>query len=626
MRRTLLLAVIPLLTLGCQQASEEEAEPVATTAVAEAPTVESLTRFDARIDPILAEMTLEEKIGQMTQPDKDYLVEESDIATYFLGSILSGGDSDPSPENTFEEWRDMAERLNGIARETRLGIPLIYGVDAVHGHNNVVGAVIYPHNIGLGASRDADLVERVYRATAVEVRATGIHWDFAPAVTVPRDERWGRTYEGFAEDPSVADELGGAAVRGLQGNDLSDPTSVVACAKHFAGDGGTVYGTGTQPSPAGPPYPMDRGDVQLDEEEFRRIHVAPYKQALAAGVGTIMPSFSSWNGVKCSANKALLTGMLKEEMGFEGFLISDWAAIDEIPGDYASDIEISINAGMDMVMVPDRYREFFDTLKGLVEEGKVPMERIDDAVRRILRVKFAFGMMDDDYDHRADPALAERVGSAEHRAIGREAVQKSLVVLQNGGALPLSKEATRIHVAGRGADDLGRQLGGWSITWQGANGETTVGTTILQGLREVAPDVEITYSLDGSGAEGADVAVVVIGEDPYAEMNGDRTNLDLHADDAAIVERVAATGVPVVTVLISGRPLILGETLEQSDAFVAAWLPGTEGQGVADVLFGDVSPTGKLGYSWPRSIDQLPINVGDADYDPLFAYDFGLTY
>jgi beta-glucosidase len=444
---------------------------------------------------------------------------------------------------------------------------------------------------------------------------------------VPQDERWGRTYEGFSEDPELVAELGAAAVRGHQGQGLGDPLGLLACAKHFAGDGGTAFGTGI-PKEGGGRFPMDRGDVQQDEATMRRIHISPYIAAVEAGVGSIMPSYSSWNGVKSSAHEQLLTDILKGELGFEGFLISDWAALDEIPGEYETDVETSINAGMDMVMVPDKYRVFFDTLKKLAEEGRVPMARIDDAVRRILRVKFAMGLMEEGASVLADPALAERFGSDEHREIARRAVRQSLVLLKNeGSALPLSKDLGRIHVAGRGADDVGRQCGGWTIKWQGETGDVTEGTTILEAVRAaVSEGTEVTFSEDGSGAEGAGAAIVVIGEAPYAEMEGDRADLSLDAADLAAVGRLAAAGVPVVTVLISGRPMILGDTLEKSDAFVAAWLPGSEGQGVADVLFGDHNPTGKLSFTWPRSMDQIPVNVGDEAYDPLFPYGFGLGY
>ena len=579
--------------------------------------------YDARVDSLLAQMTLAEKIGQMTQADHEFLQDPSDIETFFLGSILNGGGSDPREGNSLEAWTDLYDRYQQHALNTRLGIPLIYGVDAVHGHNNVLGAVIFPHNIGLGATRNPELVEEISRITASEVRATGIHWTFAPCVTVPRDERWGRTYEGFSEDPELVTLLGVAAVRGFQGEALDAPLSVAACAKHYAGDGGTVPGTGT-----GGPDRLDQGDVLLDSAAFWDIHMAPYKPAVDAGVATIMPSYSSWNGVKMSANRHLLTEVLKDNFGFDGFLISDYRAVDQVASDYKAAIEASINAGMDMVMVPDRYQEFIQLLTELVEEGRVSMQRIDDAVRRVLRVKAAMGLLDAERSHLADRSLHASVGSEEHRAVARDAVRQSLVLLKNAnGALPLSKQATRIHVAGKAADDIGIQNGGWTIEWQGAAGETTPGgTTILQAIEKAAPEAVVTFAQDGSGAEGADVAVVVIGEMPYAEMMGDRMDLSLDDEDVASVTAAKEAGIPVVVILISGRPMIINDVLDQADAFVAAWLPGTEGEGVADVLFGDYAPTGKLSFTWPRSNDQIPINVGDEPYDPLFAYGFGLTY
>jgi len=635
------LALVPVL-VGCQGSTEESPE----TEQKPADTVqEPLSRFDPQIDGVLAEMTLSEKVGQMTQPDMSYLATEDDIAGYTLGSVLNGGGSDPTPENTPEDWRAMADRYQEQALTTRLRIPLLHGVDAVHGHANVVGAVVFPHNIGLGATRNAELVEAVYRATALEVRATGINWDFAPCVAVARDIRWGRTYEAFSEDPQLVAELGAAAVRGLQGKGLGDPHGVLACAKHWIGDGGTTLGTGA-PKEAVPDsvfaetgraaakserWPLDRGDMQVDEATLRAIHMPGYLTALEAGVGSIMPSFSSWNGEKLSGHKYLLTDLLKGELGFEGFLISDWAAIDDLPGDYASDIEQSINAGMDMVMVPDRYQEFHDTLVRLVEEGRVPQARIDDAVRRILRVKFAMGLMDPDHSPLADPALAERLGSAEHQALARDAVRQSLVLLKNapgpaGKTLPLAKDLQRIHVAGSNADDLGNQCGGWTVQWQGASGPITEGTTILEAIRgSVSAETTVTFAADGSGAAGADVAIVVVGETPYAEMMGDRVDLDLTAADQAAVQAVAEAGVPVVLVVVSGRPMILGETLERSAAVVAAWLPGSAGEGVADVLFGEAPAVGKLAFTWPRSVDQLPLGHGDKIEDPLFPYGFGLT-
>jgi beta-glucosidase len=582
--------------------------------------------FDEQVDELLARMTVDEKIGQMTQPDQEFLEDVDHIRDYMFGSLLSGGGSDPET-NSLEDWRALYERYQAKALETRLGIPLLYGVDAVHGHSNVIGAVVFPHNIGLGATRNAELVEEIARITAKEVKATGMNWDFAPCVAVPRDDRWGRTYEGFAEEPMLVAELGAAVVRGLQGDDLSEPTRVLACAKHLAGDGGTVIGTGVTIWD-GTTFPFDRGDVPLSEEELRRIHMEGYVTAVKAGVGTIMPSYSSWNGVKCSGSRRLLTEIIKEELGFAGFLISDFKAIDELPGDYKSDIETSINAGMDMVMVPDRYQLFFDTLKELVEEGDVPMERIDDAVRRILRVKFAAGLFDDDWSPTADRALEASVGSVEHRAVARQAVRESLVLLKNeGGVLPLAKDAGRIHVVGVGADNIGMQSGGWTIDWQGGMGAITPGTTILEAIRSAVSDgTEVTYSADGSGAEGADVVIAVVGEAPYAEMYGDDLDLELSSDDDALVAAAARGGVPIVTLLISGRPMIADLVMDASEAFMAIWLPGSEGDGIADVLFGDYAPTGKLSFTWPRSVDQHPINVGDENYDPLFEFGYGLTW
>jgi beta-glucosidase len=585
-----------------------------------------LSAHDPVVNALLAQMTLEEKIGQMTQAEQHQLKDEADIENYFLGSLLSGGDSDPKT-NSFEDWRAMYERFQARSARTRLKIPILYGVDAVHGHNNVIGAVVFPHNIGLGATRNPALVEEIGRITAAEVRATGINWTFAPCVAVVRDERWGRTYESFGEDPKLVAELGGAAVRGLQGDDLKDPRRVLACAKHFAGDGGTTWGTGMLQG-NGRRYPLDRGDTRLSEAELRRLHMEGYLTTIAAGVGSIMPSYNSWNGEKASGSKRLLTDILKGELGFEGFLISDYDAIDELPGDYRADIKQSINAGMDMVMVPGKYREFYTTLKALVEAGEVPVARIDDAVRRILRAKAALGLLDPRPPTQADKALAASFGGAEHRAVARRAVRESLVLLKNeGGALPLKRGAKRIHVAGGAADDLGVQCGGWTITWQGASGATTKGTTILAGLKAAAgTGTQVTYSRDGAGAAGADVGVVVVGEKPYAEFQGDREELSLAPEELAAVAAVKRAGIPLVVVVVTGRPLIIADVLAQAHAVAVAWLPGSEGAGVADVLFGEHKPTGKLPFTWPRALAQIPINVGDAAYDPLFAYGYGLTY
>jgi beta-glucosidase len=586
----------------------------------------ALSSFDPEVNALLARMTLDEKVGQMTQPDQDFMADPTDIETYFLGSVLSGGDSDPKT-NTVEDWADMYDRYQSHALETRLKIPLLYGVDAVHGHNNVIGAVVFPHNIGLGATRNAKLVEEIGRLTAKEVRTTGVNWAFAPCVAVVRDERWGRTYESFAEEPGLVAELGAAATRGLQAGGLGNPLAVLACAKHYVGDGGTSYKTGTFGDPAHR-APLDQGDTRLTEAELKQLHMQGYVTSIREGVGSIMPSYSSWNGEKVSGSRHLLTEVLKGELGFEGFLISDYNALDQLPGDQRSQIKLSINAGMDMVMVPQRYKEFFTTLKDLVQKGEVPVSRIDDAVRRILRVKYAMGLMKPGAKVLTDRSLMESFGSAAHRAVARQAVRESLVLLKNqNGRLPLARTLARIHVAGRNANDIGNQTGGWTITWQGQSGPITPGTTILMGLRQLAgKKTKVSYSEDGSGAAGADVGVVVVGETPYAEGFGDRTDLALSGDDVKAIRAVKAAGVPVVVVLVSGRPLVISEALDAADAVVAAWLPGTEGTGVADVLYGDYAPTGKLSFSWPRSTAQLPINVGDTTYDPLFPFGYGLTY
>jgi beta-glucosidase len=585
------------------------------------------TDCDAQAKELLAKMTLEEKIGQICQPDQNALKDPADIEKYFLGSLLSGGGSGPKnkADYTLQGWTDMVDGYQRHALKTRLGIPLIYGVDAVHGHNNIPGAVVFPHNIGLGCARNAELVEKIERITAEEVRATGINWVFAPCVTVPRDQRWGRTYEGYSEDPDVVKVLGAAAVRGFQGANLADPLSVLACAKHYIGDGGTSYGTAKMNDGRG----LDQGDTRCDEATLRRIHLPGYVTTVNEGVATIMPSYSSWNGVKCTGQKHLLTELLKQELGFEGFLISDYNAIDHLNRDYKKCVELSINAGIDMVMLTDKYAAFCKNLKELVDEGKVPRSRLDDAVVRVLRVKFAMGLMDKNRSPLADRRLHKSFGSPEHRAVARQAVRESLVLLKNDKkTLPLAHSAARIHVAGAGADDLGMQCGGWTINWQGSLGNHIPGgTSILTAIKNTASQgSKVTYSKDGTGAEGAQVGVVVIGEKPYAEWEGDSVALSLAKENFETLSNMKKAGIPVVVVLLTGRPVILADILPQSDAIIAAWLPGSEGQGVADVLFGDYKPTGKLSHSWPRSVAQIPINVGDANYDPLFKFGFGLSY
>ena len=573
---------------------------------------------DERVGTVLAQMTIDEKIGQMVQVDSAALKDKGDVKKYFLGSVLSGGGSDPA-DNSPATWKKFADEFQAQALQTRLKIPLLYGIDAVHGNNNVDGAVIFPHHVGLGATHDAKLVERAERVTAAEVAGIGIRWAFAPCIAVSQDTRWGRSYESYGSSPELVGELGAAAVRGLQGDELGK-NSVLACAKHFAGDGGTTNG-------------KDQGDTACDEATFRKTFIAPYEPSIKAGVGSIMVSFNSWNGVKMHGNQYLLTDVLKGEMGFKGFLVSDWAAIDQLGADYKADIEQSINAGLDMIMIPagpgegHNYVEFIANLKELVASGKVSQARIDDAVRRILAVKVQMGVFENPW---TDPALTAKIGSPEHRAVARECVRESLVLLKNEKqVLPLKKDLKRIVVLGKAADDLGIQCGGWTIDWQGKIGNVTSGgTTLLAAIKQtVAKNTEVKFSPDAENLRGAEAIVVVVGELPYAEMKGDRSDLSLAPGDAALIRKAKSAGVPMVTVLYSGRPLVLGKALEISDAFVAAWLPGTEGAGITDILFGDATPIGKLPRPWPRDNSELGgAGVAAPVTSPLFAPGFGLTY
>ncbi|MBT7422596.1 MAG: beta-glucosidase [Candidatus Marinimicrobia bacterium] len=574
----------------------------------------------AFVDSLIQEMTIDEKIGQMTQVDQQFLNEISDISKYGFGSLLSGGGSTPQV-NEPKAWAEMYDLYQREALNSRLKIPLLYGIDAVHGHNNVVGATIFPHNIGLGATRDAKLVESVARATALEVAATGIDWDFAPCLAVPNDFRWGRTYEGFSENTELVTELGNAAILGYQSANINNPNSVLACAKHFIGDGGTLFGTGLNGK-------IDRGNLAISEEELRKTHLPPFKKAVESGVATFMAAYNTWNDVRCHANKYLLTDILKDELGFKGFVVSDWAAIEMIPGDYKSDIIISINAGIDMVMVPgavkfgnESYEKFMRLFKESIEDGSIPMSRVDDAVKRILLIKKQSGLFDRPF---SDQQLLSQIGSQKHREIAREAVRKSLVLLKNDDdLLPLPKNGKTIIVAGRGADNIGMQSGGWTISWQGEMENKTEGTSVLEAIKSaVDPSVSVQYSKDGRNVEG-DVAVVVIGEEPYAEMEGDREDLSLNKKDLDVIKHLKSKNIPVVVILFSGRPMIITNEIDQWDSLLAAWLPGTEGQGISDVLFGDYSPTGKLSFSWPKSVDQLPISKTD---DYLFDFGDGLSY
>jgi beta-glucosidase len=576
---------------------------------------------EQRVEALLARMTLDEKIGQMTQTDLAALKDKSDVQKYALGSVLSGGGHGPK-EIDAKGWLQACEEFESWAQKTRLKIPLLYGIDAVHGHNNVDGAVIFPHNIALGATRNPALVEKAAAVVAEEVAGTGIQWVFAPCVAVAQNERWGRTYESFSENPALVAQMGAAAIRGFQGERLSESSLVLACAKHFLADGGTTDG-------------IDQGNAVGDDATLRKIYLTPYVAAVKAGVGSIMVSYSSWNGLKMHGNRHLLTDVLKGKLGFKGFLISDWAAIDQLSPDYKADVADSINAGLDMIMVPvgteetNNYVEFIQDLKDLVAEGKVPAARIDDAVTRILRVKFEMGLFDRTTPH---TELTSSVGSASHREVARECVRQSLVLLKNAHhTLPLSKRVKRLAVLGKGADDIGIQCGGWTISWQGQAGQTIHGgTTLLSAIRQaVSPATEVIYAATaeeaGTKLAGADAVLVVVGEMPYAEKNGDRSDLGLSAADLDLVDKAKATGAPVVTLILSGRPMILGSALGASDALVEAWLPGTEGQGVTDVFFGDYKPVGKLPRTWPATNEQIT-GISEKGGKPLFPFGFGLSY
>jgi len=479
-----------------------------------------------------------------------------------------------------------------------------------------LGAVIFPHHVGMGATHDPELIQAAEHVTALEVAGTGIQWAFDPCLAVSEDIRWGRSYESFGQSPKLVSQLGAAAILGLQGNTLGS-NSVLACAKHFAGDGGTENGT-------------NEGNVVCDDATFRKLYLPPYQAAIKAGARSIMVSYSSWNGVKMHANKYLLTDVLKGEMGYQGFLVSDWAAIDQINPDYKKDIEISLNAGLDMVMIPygpgatNNYVEFITDLKDLVNSGTVPISRVDDAVRRILRVKFEMGLFDNPQTQ-TDPALTRAIGSDAHRQVARQCVRESLVLLKNSHhTLPLSKDIKHLAVVGKAADDLGIQCGGWTIDWQGKPGNVTPGgTTLLAAIKKtVGANTQVTFSTEATNLGDADAIIVVVGELPYAEGEGDRTDVRLSAADSALVATAKGAGVPVITILYSGRPMLLDSVLDQSDAFVAAWLPGTEGEGIADVLFGDARFTGKLPRIWPKNSEQYSSLAVPGR--PLFHEGFGL--
>ena len=561
-----------------------------------------------RVADLLGRMSLDEKIGQMTQGERA-TVANADVTTYRLGSVLSGGGSGPATNNA-TSWANMYDGYQNGALATPLKIPIIYGVDAVHGHNNVNGATMFPHNIGLGATRDAALVQQIGRATAEEIAGTGIDWDFAPCLCVARNDRWGRTYESYGEIPEIPTMMA-SYISGLQDGN----PSILATAKHYLGDGGTTNGT-------------NAGNTQITEAELRAIHLPPFREAVARKVGSVMVSYSSWNGLKMHAGSYLINTVLKGELGFSGFVVSDYNGIDQIDGQAgftAAEVSTAINAGLDMVMVPNDWKRFIDVLRAEVQNGHISMTRIDDANRRILTQKFQLGL----FEHPlTDRTWTSSVGSAAHRAIARQAVRESQVLLKNAGnVLPLAKSGGKIFVAGKNADDIGNQSGGWTITWQGGSGNTTAGTSILQGIRTAAAGTTVTYNRDGTGVDGSyRAAIAVVGETPYAEGAGDRPgSLSLDAADLAVIAKLKAAGIPVIVVLVSGRPLDIATQVGGWNALLASWLPGTEGAGVADVLFGDYNPTGTLPMTWMNSASQEPINDGDGK-PALYPLGFGLNY
>ena len=590
--------------------------------------VKSDSAVEKKVSDILSTMTLEQKIAQMIQPEIRNITVE-DMRKYGFGSYLNGGGAFPNNDKhaTPEDWVALAEKLYQASVDDSLdgsSIPTMWGTDAVHGHNNVIGATLFPHNIGLGAANNPDLVEKIAHITAKEVMATGIDWVFAPTVAVVRDDRWGRTYESYSEDPAIVREYAASVVKGLQGSadkDFLSDQRVISTVKHFVGDGGTVGGD-------------DQGNNVASEQDLFDIHAQGYVGGLTAGAQSVMASFNSWNGDKLHGHKYLLTDVLKDQMGFDGFVVGDWNGHGQVKGCSNEDCAQAINAGLDIFMVPNDWKVLYDNTLAQVKDGTIAMSRIDDAVRRILRVKVRAGLFD-------KPSPANRplsgdrslIGKAENREIAAQAVRESLVLLKNKNKpLPLSA-GKRILVAGDGADNIGKQSGGWSITWQGTNNtndDFPGGTSIYDGIKQHAESAggDAILSVDGSFEEKPDVAIVVFGEEPYAEGHGDRETLIYQhgsKKDLALLEKLKSQGIPVVSVFISGRPMWVNAELNASDAFVAAWLPGSEGAAVADVLFGKQDFKGKLSFSWPSEPQQI-VNKGDETYEPLLPYGFGLTF
>lgn len=619
--------------------AQTEAPITATESLGPVIYTNSSQPVEKRIEDLLARMTLDEKIGQMTQVEKNS-IKPGDITKYYIGSILSGGGGSPE-ENTPQAWYAMVESFQEEALATRLQIPIIYGVDAVHGHGNLLNATVFPHNIGLGAANNPELMEKIGRATAEEMLATGIPWNFAPVVAVVQDVRWGRTYEGFGEDTELVTSLGTAYLKGSQTLIAKDePVSgqsifVLATPKHYIGDGATIWSSSRTND-----YELDQGNMQVPEETLRELYLPPYQSAVDAGAMNVMASFNSWKGTKMHGEQYLLTKVLKDELGFNGFIVSDWQGMDQIyPDDYYASIVTSVNAGVDMNMVPYDYVQFIETMQQAVNNGDIPESRVDEAVRRILRVKFALGLFERPMP---DTKYQGMVRSREHLELARQAVRESLVLLKNeNDVLPLDKNTPVIFIAGEGANNIGLQSGGWTLEWLGKPGNDNEGTTILSGIRALSGSgTRVEYNRDGDFSEFtdsdgnpliADVGIVILAEQPYAEGVGDRADISLTAEETSLLLEMEKRSDAVVVILLSGRPRVITAQLPLAEAWVAAWLPGTEGSGVADVLFGDYPFAGKLSYSWPRSNEQLPININNAAGKtgcdaPLFPFGYGLEY
>lgn len=567
----------------------------------DAPYRDASLGVEVRVDDLLGRMTLEEKLGQMALVEKNSLRKTEDIATYGLGALLSGAGGKPE-DNTPEGWKNMVARFEDAARTTRTGIPLLYGVDANHGNGNVPGATVFPHFIGLGAANDPALTERIAAVTAEESAAMGIRWNYSPTLDLPKDIRWGRVYEAFSDDPARTGALASAYVRGLQNASRSkEKIDVLATVKHFVGLGSMTWGTSSNKD-----FFIDQGVVPNDDKALHDAFLPPYREAIDAGAMSVMAALGSWGASDITANKYLLTDVLKGELGFRGFVVSDWYGVYEISKSKYTSLVSAITAGIDMVMLPFDYQTFVSEMRKAVKNGDIPQARIDDAVRRILRAKFAMGLFDE--QGTSEPGI-EVIGSAEHRALARVAVQRSLVLLKNQNrVLPLSPEIRRIRVAGSAADNVGRQAGAWTVEWQGVDGNWIPGaTSILAGIRAVvSKQTTVEYDLQGnfSDKDMADVGIAVVGEKPYAEGWGDNAEPRLDDADLATISNLRKTSKKVVVVLVTGRPLIITDELSKWDALVAAWLPGSEGGGVTDVLFGVVPFTGTLPLPWPRTIEQ----------------------